>query len=97
MVLPVPPDDDGESDNNLVSDGERHERARQQAGSFWEDKRICKLFNSSDVESMLSSWIEKLIVAEFDESELEKMVNKSKVHPVEEKHVFDLQRKVMFL
>jgi len=38
-----------------------------------------------------------LIVAEFDGSELEKMVNKSEEHPVEKKHVFDLQRKVLFL
>ncbi len=87
VVSPVPPDDEDVSlDDEDVSpdeedDGEQHDRARQQAGSFWEDKRICKLFNSSDVENTLYSWIKKLIVV--DESELEKMVNKTEEHPVE--------------
>jgi len=84
MVSPVPPDDEDVSlDDEDVSpdeedDGEQHDQACQQAGSFWEDKRICKLFKSSDVENTLYSWIEKLIVAEFDESELEKWWTKPK-------------------
>ena len=74
-----------------------HAIACQVAGSFWDDKRYSKLFNSSDVKNTLLSWIEKLELAEFDALELEKLVNKSGEHPLELQHVFSLQLKAMYL
>jgi len=48
-----------------------------------------------DLSLLKSIWIKILNVAEFDRSELEKMVHEE--HPLEKHHVFGLQRKAMFL
>jgi len=93
MLRPVPLG----VDERKINENELHENARQQAGLFWKDKRISKLFNSSDVENTLLLWIKKLKVAEFDVIELGKLVNKSEEHPLEIHHVFDLQMKAMYL
>jgi len=65
-VSPVLPDDD----DTIINKSELHDLAHQLAGSFWQDKQIFKLFNSSDVEYMLSVCFKKLKVTEFDHSEL---------------------------
>ena len=46
LVSPVLPDDD----DTIINKSELHDLAHQLAGSFWQDKQIFKLFNSSDVE-----------------------------------------------
>jgi len=60
-VSPVLPDDN----DNVIHESELHNLVCQLAGSFWQDKHISKLFNSSDIENTLSVWIKKLKVAEF--------------------------------
>jgi len=72
LVSPVLPDDD----DTIINKSELHDLAHQLAGSFWQDKQIFKLFNSSDVEYMLSVCFKKLKVTEFDHSELLTLVNK---------------------
>jgi len=92
-VSPVLPDDD----DNIINESELHNLVSQLAGSSWQDKHISKLFNSSDVENMLSVWIEKSKVAEFDYSELSKLVNKTNKHPLENHQILYMQSKVMYL
>jgi len=95
MVTPIPLDLPVEEGNH--SENELHEAARQAAGPFWYDKRICKLFNTSDVESKLAEWIDKLKTAEFDEQKLSELVNKSGEHPLQTNHILNVQCKVMYL
>jgi len=94
VVSPVLPDDD----DNIINESELHNLVSQLAGSSWQDKHISKLFNSSDVENTwLSVWIEKSKVAEFDYSELSKLVNKTNKHPLENHQILYMQSKVMYL
>ena len=73
-VTPVPPDD---VDTISPSPAELHEKACQLSGSFWKDKKIEKLFNSSDMVSSLNDWIDQLKIAEFDMFALKRLINKS--------------------
>jgi len=93
IVSPFLPDDN----DSVINESELHNVARQSAGSFWQDKRISKLFNSFDVENTLSIWIKKLKVAEFDHSELSKLVNKTNEHPLENHQILYMQSKVLYL
>jgi len=79
------------------SHAELHETVHKRSGSFWHDKKTQKLFNSTDAENSLISWIERLKVAKFNAMELEKLVNKTETHPLATLQVFAIQQKVMFL
>ncbi len=92
VETPVPSDDD---EIISPSHAELHDKAREKSGSFWKDKKIEKLFNSSDVEGSLNEWINQLKVAEFDMSALKDIVNKSDKSPLEMHHIPLMQIKVM--
>jgi len=93
-VTPVPPDDD---DTIMPSPAELHEKAHQQSGTFWQDKKTQKLFNSADAENSLISWIKRLKVAKFNATELKKLVNQTETHPLATHQAFAIQQKVMLL
>jgi len=92
--MPVLPDD---SDTISPSPAELHESACRKSGSFWHDKKNERLFNSLNAEDSFILWIETLKVAEFNASELKKLVNKSEAHPLTTHQAFAIQQKVMFL
>jgi len=53
-VTPAPPDD---GETFIPIHAKLHEISCELSDSFWSDKKIEKLFNSSDVERLLISWI----------------------------------------
>ena len=94
VETPVPSEDD---EIISPSHAELHDKVREKSGSFWKDKKIEKLFNSSDVEGSLNEWINQLKVAKFDMSALKDIVNKSDKSPLEMHHIPLMQIKVMYL
>jgi len=90
----VPPDD---GETFVTSPAELQDIAQQLSHSFWNEKKNKKLFNSSDVKKSLESWISQLKAAEFDATELEKIVNKTESHPLEVHQAFSVQIRVMYL